>query len=47
MMNFTAESRSVSLPEETYTDVLKGTQKKGALKLPPYGTSILRRSHKA
>lgn len=47
VMNFTAESRSVSLPEETYTDVLKGTQKKGALKLPPYGTSILRRSHKA
>ena len=46
-MNFTAENRSVSLPEETYTDVLKGTQKKGALKLPPYGTSILRRSHKA
>ena len=47
VMNFTAENRSVSLPEETNTDVLKGTRKKGALKLPPYGTSILRRSHKA
>lgn len=27
-MNFTAENRTVSLPEETYTDVLKGTRKK-------------------
>ncbi|MED1738802.1 beta-galactosidase [Bacillus swezeyi] len=44
LLNFTAENQSIALPEGTYTDVLKGTRKKGTVKLASYGTCILRRS---
>lgn len=47
LLNFTEENENVALPDEVYTDVLKGTRKKGTVKLPPYGTVILRRRHRA
>ena len=43
LFNYTAEERSVRLPEGSYTALADGSARSGVVKLPPFGSEILKK----